>query len=441
MQPDVAGIDLGSREHYVCAPPEEDGLPNVRVFKTTTPELERRVDWLKTQHVTSVAMESTGVYWIPVYEMLERRGFEVILANSRILSRVPGRKTDLLDCQWIQCLHSCGLLKGAFRPNEMVCRWRILVREKNTMEKEQDDWIRRMQKSLDQMNIQVHHAVSDMTGQTGMSIIRAIVSGERNPHELAKFRDARCKKTEAAIAEHLTGNWRQEPLFVLKQCLMMYDMMAVRIADYDAEILRTLGELQPEESKSSSPPTVRNVSKRKNINKRNQEKMRTELFRFSGVDLTIIDGIGVGAAETVLSELGSDLIKFPTEQQFVAYLKLAPKLAFSGGKVLRKNSPGRGASRIGNVLRMAAVSLRNSKTALGAQYRRIARRKGAGVAVFSIARKLAVLIYRMLRWGQLYVDEGMDAYEERFRNARLKSCEEIAKQFGYRMLPISDSSG
>lgn len=435
VQPDVAGIDLGSREHYVCAPAKKNGEPNIRVFKTTTPELNRLAEWLESHHVKSVAMESTGVYWIPIYELLESRGFEVILANARILSRVPGRKTDMLDCQWIQCLHSCGLLKGAFRPDEAVCRWRTLVREKNTMERERSDWVRRIQKSLDQMNIQIHHAVSDITGQTGMAILRAIVSGERHPQKLAELRDPRCKKTEEQIAEHLTGNWREEHLFVLKQALEMYDVMEVRVAEYEEEILRTLALLQPEENKSSSPPPVRHAAKRKNINKRNQENLRTDLFRFSGVDLTSIDGIGVGVAETVLSELGCDLVKFPTEKHFVAYLKLAPRQAFSGGKVLRKKDPGSGASRIGSALRMASVSLRNSKTGLGAEYRRIARRKGAGVAVFAMARKLAILVYRLLRWGQPYVDEGIEGYEKRFRAARLRGCRDTAKELGFRLLP------
>lgn len=435
IQSDVAGIDLGSREHYVCCPLQKDGDRNVQAFKTTTPELMRLADWLKEEGVRSVAMESTGVYWIPLYELLEARGVEVVLANSKMLSRVPGRKTDMLDCQWIQRLHSCGLLKGAFRPNESICSWRTLVREKNMMESERADWIRRIQKSLDQMNIQVHHAVSDITGQTGMSIIRAIVAGERNPMKLAQFRDPRCKKSEEKIAEHLTGSWREEHLFVLKQNLGMYDHMCTRLGEYQVEILKVLESLQPSEFKEEPAPEVRNKAKKKNIRKRGQEPMRIGLYFFSGVDLTSIDGIGAGTAETVLSEMGRDLLTFPSEKHFAAYVNLAPKLAISGGKTVRKKPRGSGPNRIGTALRMAAVSLRNSKTALGAEYRRIARRKGAGVAVFAMARKLAILIYRMLRWGQAYVDEGCDAYEKRFQTARLKSCQAMAKSLGYKMLP------
>lgn len=441
IQPDVAGIDLGSREHYVCCPPREDGMPNVQSFKTTTPELLRLADWLKEEGVRSVAMESTGVYWIPLYELLESRGMEVVLANSRMLSRVPGRKTDMLDCQWIQRLHSCGLLKGAFRPNESTCKWRTLVREKNMMESERADWVRRIQKCLDQMNIQVHHAVSDITGQTGMTIIRAIVDGERDPIKLAQLRDPRCKKSVEQIAEHLTGSWRGEHLFILKQNLGMYDHMCTRLDQYQSEILKILESLQPTELKAEPIPEVRNQAKRKNIRKRGQEPMRVGLYLFSGVDLTTIDGIGAGTAETVLSEIGRDLITFPTEKHFAAYVNLAPKLAISGGKPVRKKPRGSGPNRIGTALRMSAVSLRNSKTALGAEYRRIARRKGAGVAVFAMARKLAVLIYRLLRWGQSYVDEGCDAYEKRFQAARLRSCRSTAKALGYKMLPVAMEAG
>lgn len=276
----------------MCYPPRKDGHRNVQAFKTTTPKLVRLAAWLEEEGVRSVAMESTGVHWIPLYELLESRGIEVVLANSRMLSRVPRRKTDILDCQWIQRLHSCGLLKGAFRPNESICRWRALVREKNMMEDERSDWVRRIQKSLDQMNIQVHHAVSDITGQTGMSIIRAIVAGERDPMKLAQFRDPRCKKSVECIAEYLTGNWREEHLFVLKQNLGMYDPLCIRIEEYQLEILKVLESLQPPAAKAAPVPEVRNKAKRKNIRKRGQEPMRIGLYLFSGVDLTPPEGWG-----------------------------------------------------------------------------------------------------------------------------------------------------
>lgn len=440
IQPNVAGIDLGSREHYVCCPPTPEGEPNVQHFGTTTPELYRLADWLKDQGVESVAMESTGVYWIPIYEILESRSFEVLLVNARAISSVPGRKTDMLDCQWIQMLHSCGLLKGSFRPGDDICALRSLVREKTTMESQRSDWLRRMQKSLDQMNVCVHHAVSDISGVTGMGIIRAIVEGERDAVKLAKLRDKRCRKSEQQIAEELTGNWRTEHLFSLKQALRMYDHICAGIAQYDAEIQRTLAALHPPENRTLKAPEVANKNKRKNFRARGQEPMREALFRLTGHDLTAIDGIGVDTAETVLSELGTDLSCFPSEHQFVSYLKLAPKLAISGGKPIPSKRSGSTTTRLGATFRMAALTLRNSKTALGAEYRRIARRKGASVAVFALARKLAILVYRLLRYGQDYVDEGMQAYEERFKAARLRTCKQIAKEFGLTVLEPNEAA-
>jgi transposase len=436
----VAGIDLGSREHYVCCPPTPEGEANVQHFGTTTPELYRLADWLKEQGVESVAMESTGVYWIPLYEILESRGFEVLLVNARALSSVPGRKTDMLDCQWIQMLHSCGLLNGSFRPSDDICALRSLVREKTMMESQRSDWLRRIQKSLDQMNVCVHHAVSDISGVTGMAIIRAIVDGQRDPLKLAKLRDKRCRKSVKQIAEELTGNWRAEHLFSLKQALQMYDHVCAGISEYEAEIQRVLTALQPPEHRSREVPEVKNKTKRHNFRARGQEPMREALFRLTGHDMTAIDGIGVDTAETVLSELGTDLSCFPSENHFVSYLKLAPKLAISGGKPIPSKRTGSTTTRLGATFRMAALTLRNSKTALGAEYRRIARRKGASVAVFAMARKLAILVYRLLRYGQAYVDEGMQAYERRFTAARLRTCKQIAKDLGYTLLPPEEEA-
>jgi len=391
-------------------------------------------DWLQEQRVESVAMESTGVYWVPIYEILESRGFEVLLVNARALLSVPGRKTDMLDSQWIQMLHSCGLLKGSFRPSDDICALRSLVREKTTMESQRSDWLRRIQKSLDQMNVCVHHAVSDISGVTGMAIIRAITEGKRDPLKLAKLRDKRCRKSEKQIAEELTGNWRPEHLFSLKQALRMYDHVCAGIAEYEAEIQRVLADLQPPEHRSLDVPEVKNKNKRKNFRARGQEPMREALFRLTGNDMTAIDGIGVDTAETVLSELGADLSCFPSENHFVSYLKLSPKLAISGGKPIPSKRAGSTTTRLGATFRMAALTLRNSKTALGAEYRRIARRKGASVAVFAMARKLAILVYRLLRYGQAYVDQGIEAYEARFKAARIRTCRQIAKEFGLTVL-------
>jgi len=436
IQPHAAGIDLGSREHWVSCPPLEDNTPNVQRFGTTTPELLRLADWLKEQGVKTVAMESTGVYWIPLYEILDSRGFEVNLVNARQVSHVPGRKTDMLDCQWLQLLHACGLLRGSFRPSDDICRLRALMRERNTMVAQRSDWVRRMQKSLDQMNVCVHHAVSDITGVTGMAIIRAIVNGERDPRTLAKMRDRRCRKSEQQIADELTGNWRWDHLFNLRQALKMYDQFCQTVAEYDAEILDYIKTLQPNiDDEQCALPTLA-PSKTREIAKKGQAPMRQALYQFTGFDLTTINGIGVDIASEVISELGFDFSSFPNEDNFVAYLRLAPNLSISAGRKVPNKLKGTTTSRVANALRMAALALRNSKSALGAYYRRISRRKGASVAVFATARKLAQLIYRLVRYGQAYVDIGAKAYENQFNTRRLKYLTKTLEDLGYKIKPL-----
>jgi transposase len=437
IQSNAAGVDLGSREHWVAGPPQEDKVPNVERFGTTTPELLRLADWLTQQGVKSVAMESTGVYWIPLFEILDSKGFEVLLANARQVTHVPGRKTDMLDCQWLQLLHACGLLRGSFRPSDDICRLRALFRERNTMVDQRSDWVRRMQKSLDQMNICVHHAVSDITGVTGMRIIRAIDDGERDPQALARMRDRRCRKSEKQIAAELTGNWRSEHLFNLRQALKMYDQLCAVVADYDSEILAYLQALQPEDTNDTAVPALASKAKARGIIKRGQEPLRQALYRVSGFDMTTIDGIGVDTASVVVTELGLDFTTFPGEGNFVSYLRLAPNLSISAGKKVPSKSKASTCTRVASALRLAALTLRNSKTALGAYYRRVAWRKGASVAVFATARRLAQLIYRLVRYGQAYVDAGAKAYEARFNQRRLKFYTKALKNMGYNVEPLA----
>ncbi len=393
--------------------------------------------WLLERGVESVALESTGVYWIPVHEVLEGRGLEVLLVDTRALARVPGRtKTDRRDCEWIQRLHSCGLLRGAFRPPEQVCMLRTLVRDKGNLVAEQGDWVRRMQKSLEQMNVRVHRAVADLTGATGMALVRAIVNGERDARQLAKLRDPRCHKSEEEIAEELTGHWREDHLFSLRQSLKMYDAIQERIQEYERAILDKLCALEREECRGGEPPKLPNPGKARALRKRGEERLRTALYRASGEDLTALDAIGVETAQVVVSEYGTDLSVFPGEKQFIAHVLLAPKQAISGGKPVKKKRRGSASSRVSAALRMAALSLRHSPTALGAYYRQIARHKGADVAVFATARKLATLIYRLLRWGSHYVDEGAEAYEKRYREARLRRLASLATGLGYQLAPL-----
>lgn len=431
INPNVAGIDVGSTQHWVCGPAGADGKPNVRVFATTTRSLQELASWLADQGVTSVAMESTYIYWIPIYELLESRGINVLLANARQLHNVPGRKTDFSDCQWIQLLHSCGLLRGSFRPNEAITRLRALQRQMANLVAERSRCVLWMQKALDQMNVQVHRAVSDLTGTTGMAIVRAIVAGERDPARLATHRDRRCRKSIEQIAEHLRGNWREEHLFNLNSALRLYDSIQDMIASYEARLLEEIKTLQPPERQQESVPSHPNPKKEQSIRKRGDVSLRETLYRFAGVDLTRIDGINTGTAQVVLTELGRDPTAFPSEHHFVSWLRLCCRRAISGGKPVKTQRNGLGANRINAALRMAALTLQRSKSALGAEFRRIARRKGAGVAVFAIARKLACLIYRMLRYGQDYVDIGETAYEAKWETRRLVSLSDTARSLGF----------
>lgn len=436
LQQHAAGVDVGSTEHWVCCPPKPDGSVNVRRFGTRSCDLEELAAWLKTEGIESVAMESTSVYWIPLYELLEAKGFEVLLANARQLSNVPGRKTDMQDCQWLQLLHACGLLRGSFRPGEQICALRALMRECSNLIEERTRCVQRMQKSLDQMNVQVHRAVSDITGTTGMGIIRAIVAGERDPLVLAGLRDRRCRKSTREFAEYLRGTWREEHLFNLHMSIELFDTLDAMIATYHQKIREVMQPLQPQDRCDATPPDHPRATKARNLRARGQEETRHALWRFSGVDLTRIDSINTNTATVVLTEVGLDLTAFPTERHFVSWMRLSPNRQISGGKVLKKKRNAVGATRVANALRMCATSLERSQTALGAQFRRISRRKGRAVAVFAMARKLGILIYRMLRYGQDYVDRGVDAYEEQFKARRLNAMRTSARQMGYELQPI-----
>jgi len=435
IRPKVAGIDIGSREHWVCGPALPGGEANVRVFFTTTPALNELADWLIEQGVESVAMESTYLYWIPVYELLESRGLEVVLVNARQLHNVPGRKTDMQDCQWLQLLHSCGLLRGSFRPGESICRLRSLHRQRCNLIEQRSRTVQWIQKSLDQMNVQVHRAVADITGKTGMRIVRAIVDGERDPLKLAALRNHRCKKSEEEIAEHLTGTWRDEHLFNLASALRLHDTLQAEVERFDQRILEVLIELQPPQRRDLNVPAHPNPQKRYDMKLRGEQAQRNELWRFAGCDLTQIDGISPSTAAIILTEIGIDLSDFPSEKHFVSWLRLVPRRPISGGKQLPKRRNTTGSNRIAGALRMAAVSLSRSKTALGAYYRRLARRKDGKTAVFATARKLAQLVFRLLRYGHTYIDIGERVFEERFRQNHLNGLRRAAEALGYSLAP------
>lgn len=442
LRANVAGIDLGSERHWVCAPTKDGQAREVIDFRATTAELMRLAAWLKERGVAAVAMESTGVYWIAPHEVLEGQGLEVLLVSTRQLAQVPGRdkKSDPSDCEWIQRLHSCGLLQGSFRPQEEVCMLRTLVRDKAALVAESGDWVRRMHKSLDQMNVRLHRAVSDVDGVTGMAILRAIVAGERDARQLACLRDARCRKSVEEIAAELTGHWRADHLFSLQQALLMHDAIQERLAAYEQEILRRLAWMERGDLPDRTPPPVNNREKAKAIRKRGQEALRAALYRMSGVDLTSIDAVGVETVQVVLSEYGPDLSRFPNERNFVSHLRLVPHKPTSGNKPLLKKRKGTASTRVAAALRMAALSLRHQQSALGAYYRHIARRVSGEVAVFATARKLATLIYRLLRWGTPYVDEGAAAFEARYQQQRLVSLHATATRLGFQLIPAHPSA-
>lgn len=434
VNPKAAGIDIGSKEHWVCGPAGPDRERPVRVFGTTTGELHELARWLAELGVVSVAMESTSVYWIPLYEVLEACGIESVLVNARQLHNVPGRKTDYSDCQWLQILHSCGLLRGSFRPSDAIARLRALQRQQANFVAQRTRCVQWMQKALDQMNVQVHRAVTDLTGTTGMAIVRAIAAGERDPEKLAELRDPRCRKSVEDIARCLHGNWREEHLFNLKSALDAFDLLDKTVAAYDGRLMEEVAALQPPERQEQQVPRHPSATKERAIRARGEQQQRTELWRFSGVDLTRIDGISAGVASLILAEVGPNLSAFPSEKHFVSWLRLCPRTPISGGKPLKKRRNGLGSNRIAGALRMAATAVQRTKTALGAEFRRIARFKGAAVAVFAVARKIGQYVYRMLRHGQEFVDGGEVAYEARFLEKRRLRIAEAARALGYSLV-------
>lgn len=420
VHPNAAGIDLGAREHYVALPPEREAP--VRKFGCFTHDLEAMAAWLKANGVTTVAMESTGVYWVPVYQVLEKRGLEVLLVSTRHMKAVPGRKSDVLDCQWIQHLHECGLLVSSFRPADAICVVRGYVRQRDTLRDESCRHVLRMQKALEQMNVQLHKVVSDVTGETGMAIIKAILGGERDGVKLAKLRNYRCKQSEEQIAQALVGDFRDELLFCLRQEFDAYDFVQKQIANCDEEILTRLKSFEAKVEPAEVSPTGKK-------SKKQADEVCLALFRAAGADLSLIPGLGPRNLPTLFAEVGFDLSKFRSEKAFASWATLAPRNFITGGK--RKRAPQAGASRVADAFRVAAQTLANSKTALGAFYRRMRGRKGAPFAVAVTAHKLAKLFYRLLKHGESYVERGVDYYQERYKAQQVRAALKTLKSHGF----------
>lgn len=424
--PNAAGVDIGSAAHYVAVPPDRDDEP-VREFPSFTTDLVAIADWLSACGVDTVAMESTGVYWIPLYELLESRGFTVLLVNARHVKNVSGRKSDVLDCQWLQQLLTYGLLRGAFRPADQVCVLRALWRQRGMLLRTQGRHVQHMQKALTQMNIQLANVIADVVGETGQKILRAIAAGERDGQVLAGLKNVRIRASDDEIAKSLQGNWRAEHLFALKQALNAFDFVGTQLAEVDREIEAQLKVLQVHDgdpAKGKKRGRARNAPK---------FDLRTQLFRMCGVDLTRIDGIDVTTALAVVSETGADMSRFPSVKHFTCWLGLCPGTKITGGKTISGKTK-RCANRAAQALRLAAAALRSSQSALGAYFRRLSARMDKPKAVTAAAHKLARLIYTMLTKGEEYTDQGQDYYEERYRERVLRNLAQRAEKMGMRLV-------
>lgn len=441
--PHAAGIDVHAAMHMVAVPPESEvpapaaarlanaDLPHVGKFGACTADLEMIADWLRQCGVTTVAMESTGVYWIALFELLESRGFQVFLVDPRQTRRAPGRpKTDVLDCQWLQRLHSYGLLTASFRPEDQVVVLRGFLRHRQMLIRYAGAHVQHMQKALEQMNVKLAEVVSDITGVTGMAIMKAIIMGRRNPQELAKLRNEKCKRTEAEIARALYGNWREEHLFALKQAVALYEEHVRLLRECDTRIE---AHLQTFADKSGGQELPKRVRKRKRDTNDPAFGVRDALHRMSGRDLTVIEGIDESTALVILSEIGTDMSRFPTERHFASWLGLCPQHQGSAGKISSRRIR-RGRNRAAQAFRMAGQGCHRAKHALGAFYRRIQMRCGGPKAVIATARKIAERVYRLLKYGAEYVRLGAEAYEAAYRVKVLHGLKARAATLGYSLV-------
>ena len=430
----AAGLDIGDEEIW-AAIPEDRQETSVRQFPTFTADLHALANWLEEAQVETVAMESTGVYWIPAFEILEERGFEVLIVNARHIKNVPGKKTDVLDCQWIQQLHTYGLLRASFIPTAEIRSLRAYIRHRDSLIRHRSAHIQHIQKALQLMNIKLTNVLSDITGLTGMLIIKAILNGERDPQVLAQFRHGKCKKSEAEIAKSLHGSFKPEHLFSLQQMVEMYAFYNQQIALCDTQIEAQFSVFKPQIDLAAQPLPKPKYSGRRTRNEPAFD-LRTALYQSVGVDLTAIDGIHVLTAQTVISEIGLDMSRWPTVKHFASWLGLCPHNDISGGKVQKRYSK-KSTNRAAQALRNAARSLSRSQSSLGAYYRRMRARKGVMQANVAAAHKLARIIYFMLKYKKPYHDPGIQVYEAKQTALRLKHLQRQAARLGMQLQPIS----
>lgn len=429
IQPHAAGADIGAHEIVVCVPGPAD-TQIVRTFGTYTADLESLAAWLKEYAIETIAMESTGVYWIPLFELLEQHDVRCCLINAATTKRMPGRKSDVADAQWIQTLHSYGLLTASFRPEADLIALRTLLRHRAQLIQHRSPHILHMQKALLQMNLQLSQVLSDVTGETGLHIIRAIVAGERDPHVLAAWRNAHCHKDATEIALALTGTWRAEHLFVLQQSLALFDFYSQQITACDAEIERTYSAIRPDwETPDTDLPEIPHKPRSHSKNQPQDVQVRQHLYRIVGVDLVAVPGISASNAQTIVTEVGSSLDRFPSVKHFCSWLGLAPHNDISGGKVLRsyrlKNH-----NRAGQALIQAAAALIRSDTVFGAFYRRLKSRIGPAQALIATAHKLARVVYKMLKDKVPYEHTTAQQEDERFREREIAYLRRKAAKLG-----------
>jgi transposase len=432
INPHAAGIDIGSREHFVCVPPEA-AQDNVRSFGTFTPDLEALAEWLEQCGVKSVAMEATGVYWIPVFQILEARGFAVILANARQTKNVAGRKSDVQDCQWIQRLHTYGLLRGSFRPEDPYCVLRTYLRHRDELVGARSTQCQHVQKALQQMNVQLTQVLSDVMGVSGRAIIRAIMDGQRDPEHLLGLVDGRVRATPERIKKALRGDYRPELLFVLGEAFGLHAVYEERIRACEERIARECATLPARVDRPLGALPPRKPGRPAGKDRMHGQDMREVLYGTFGVDLTAIESIGVNTALVVLSEVGPNMNAFPSEKHFSSWLGLCPDNRISGGRVLSSHTR-RVVNRLSDALRMAAVTLERSKSALGGYYRRMKGRLGAAEAVTATAHKLARIIYRLIKHGEAYVRQGLEDYEKNFRERKLHGLRKAAVSMGFELV-------
>lgn len=428
----AAGLDIGAAEIWACVPEDRDEV-SVRCFETFTVDLYALADWLEACGIETVAMESTGVYWIPIYEILEARGFEVYLVNARHIQNVSAKKTDILDCQWVQQLHTYGLLQASFRPDEQTCALRSLIRQRETLIQYRSAHIQHMQKALHQMNVQLTNVISDITGQTGQQIIRAIIAGEHNPVQLAQYRDPRCRSSQSEIAKSLEGNYKPEHLFALQQAVEGYDFYSQQIQACDVQIEQTYSAFTPQIDLATNPLPPSAKKQRRQATHPDFD-LRLYLYQVTGTDLTQIDGVDALTVQTIISEIGVDMSKWPTAKHFASWLALAPNNKVSGGKLLKSKTE-KNSNRAATAFRLAAQSAGRSQSALGGFYRRMRAKHGSPKAITATAHKIARIFYHMLKYRDEYVDPGQDYYQQKYRERVIKNLERKAQELGMKLIP------